>query len=300
MAEPDRVIGLSIFGNLVQAVEIDHAGPTPVLLAIDEWENTIPIGSTVEDDFGLHQFDEYFSAFLRVNRAQSRYASVALDTSFLFLHTVPMEAEIEESERTEHLTWELGQYFPDTPPSDCVTASHIVQLELSDSHAEHLCVSIRKRDAALIERMLRRHGLKLHVLDVDHFSAETALRANYPDSSRRYLVLDGLKEERMDLSLIRSGNLEEYSYRLVRTEKEIIEQFASISRDYTGIHAIAAYGPRLDRDLLVEIRHNCSTLVEAINPLRHVNVSETLRLADHLRAPAYRFASTVGVALRES
>jgi len=300
MADPDRMIGLSIFGNLVQAVEIDHAGATPVLLAIDEWENTIPLGSTEEDDFGVHEFDEYFSAFLKVNRTQSRYASVALDTSFLFLHTVPMEANIEESERTDQMTWELSQYFPDAPPSDFVTASHLVQRDPPESPSEHLCVSIRKRDAALIETMLRRHGLKLHVLDVDHFSAETALRANYPDSSRRFLVLVGLKEKRMDLSLIRNGNLEEYSYRLVQTEKEIIEQFASISRDYTGIHAIAAYGPKLDRDLLVEIRHNCSTLVEALNPLRHVNVSETLRLANHLRAPAYRFASTVGVALRES
>ncbi len=299
MAELDRTIGLSIFGNLVQAVEIDHAGRTPMLLAIDEWENTIPIGSTVEDDLGLHQFDEYFSAFLKVNRTQSQNVSVALDTSFLFLHTVPMEADIDESERNDQFTWELSQYFPDAPPSDFVTASHVMQRDPSESPCERLCVSIRRRDATLVETMLRRHGLTLHVLDVDHFSAETALRANYPDSSRRFLVLVGLKEDRLDVSLIRSGNLEEYSYRLVRTEKDIIEQFASISRDYTGIHAIAAYGPKLDRDLLVEIRHNCSTLVEALNPLRHVNVSDSLRLADHLRAPAYRFASTVGVALRE-
>jgi hypothetical protein len=300
MAEPDRRIGLSIFGSLIQAVEIDLGGSTPKLLAIDEWENTLPIGSTVEDDLGLHQFDEYFSAFLKVNRTQSQYVSVALDTSFLFLHTVPMEADVDESELTDQMTWELSQYFPDAPPSDFVTASHIVHRDPSDAASEHLCVSIRRRDAALIETILKRHGLSLHVLDVDHFSAETALRANYPDSSRRFLVLVGLKEDRLDVSLIRSGNLEEYSYRLIRTEKDIIEQFASLSREYTGINAIATYGPRLDRDLLVEIRHNCSTLVEALNPLRHVNVSDSLRLADHLRAPAYRFASTVGVAMRES
>jgi hypothetical protein len=277
MAEPDRRIGLSIFGSLIQAVEIDLGGSTPKLLAIDEWENTLPIGSTVEDDLGLHQFDEYFSAFLKVNRTQSQYVSVALDTSFLFLHTVPMEADVDESELTDQMTWELSQYFPDAPPSDFVTASHIVHRDPSDAASEHLCVSIRRRDAALIETILKR-----------------------PDSSRRFLVLVGLKEDRLDVSLIRSGNLEEYSYRLIRTEKDIIEQFASLSREYTGINAIATYGPRLDRDLLVEIRHNCSTLVEALNPLRHVNVSDSLRLADHLRAPAYRFASTVGVAMRES
>ncbi|MCK5571498.1 MAG: pilus assembly protein PilM, partial [Bacteroidetes bacterium] len=251
-------------------------------------------------DLGLHQFDEYFSAFLKVNHVQTRHVSVALDTSFLFLHTVPVEADIEDSELTDQMTWELSQYFPDASASDFVTASHVIRRDPQDTPCEHLCVSIRRRDAALIETMLQRHGLTLHVLDVDHFSAETSLRTNYPDSSRRFLVLVGLKEKRLDVSLIRSGNLEEYGYRLVQTEKDIIQEFRSISREFTGINAIAAYGPSLDRDLLVEIRHNCSTLIEALNPLRHVNVSDTLRLADHLRAPAYRFASTVGVALRES
>lgn len=141
-------------------------------------------------------------------------------------------------------------------------------------------------------------GLTLHVLDVDHFSADTALRVNYPDTNRKYLALVGVKENRLDVSLIKNGNMESYSYSVVQSNKEIVEQIGLLSRETKGIYSITVYGPFLDKDLLVQIRRGSSLLVEALNPLRHVKVSDSLRLADHLSVPSYRFASAVGVALR--
>jgi hypothetical protein len=49
----------------------------------------------------------------------------------------------------------------------------------------------------------------------------------------------------------------------------------------------------------VQIRRASSILVEAMNPLRHVQVSDALRVAEHLSMPTYRFAAPVGVALRQ-
>ena len=71
-----------------------------------------------------------------------------------------------------------------------------------------------------------------------------------------------------------------------------------LSREALGIYSIMTYGPYLDNDLLIRIRRSSALLVEALNPLRHITVSDTLRLADHLSMPSYRFASAVGVALR--
>jgi hypothetical protein len=146
---------------------------------------------------------------------------------------------------------------------------------------------------------MAQHGLTLTLLDVDQFSAETALQMNYPDSSRRHLALVGIKPGRLDVSRIRHGALEDYRYYLVEEERALPSAFAAVTRDLTGIQSITAYGPHLDRERLSEIRRASPILVEALNPLRHVNVSETLRVADNLRSPTYRFASAIGAALRK-
>ncbi|MEK9139232.1 MAG: hypothetical protein AAB393_19100, partial [Bacteroidota bacterium] len=94
------------------------------------------------------------------------------------------------------------------------------------------------------------------------------------------------------------GNMESYSYCVVQSNKEIVDQIATLARESKGIHSLTVYGPYLDKDLLVQIRRASQLLVEALNPLRHVKVADSLRLADHLSVPSYRFASAVGVALR--
>jgi hypothetical protein len=235
---------------------------------------------------------------MKVNRVKAKRVSVALDTSSLFINSFPLEEGLSRLEINEHVNWELGQFFPGTPAKEFVTDLHVMSRHPAERWNTVLSVSVRRRDAYAVQSAVGKLGLSLHVLDVDHFSADTALRTNYPDAERKYIALVGVKESRLDISLLRNGNLESYSYGIVQSNQEIVEGIGEVSRDVKGIQSITAYGPYLDKDLLVLIRRGSALLVEALNPLRHVKVSDTLRLGDHLSVPSYRFASAVGVALR--
>jgi len=100
------------------------------------------------------------------------------------------------------------------------------------------------------------------------------------------------------VSVLRNGNLEGYSYRAPSSNQEIVETIGAISRETPGILSVMVYGPYLDTDLLQQIRRGSALLVEAMNPLRHVAVADSIRMAEHLTAPSYRFASAIGAALR--
>jgi hypothetical protein len=295
----DIMIGLCIGECGVQAVEVDRTGPRALLRAIDEWENTLPTGWREDSPEGTEQFRQYLAAFLKVNKIQTRQVSVALDASYLFLNTLPLDPSITASERTAHVRWELQQYFPEAGAEDFVTAFLATAHDPPEPIPEYLAVSVRRKDSRLLQTTLQSLGLRLDVIDVEHFSGETALRVNYPDSSHHYIALVCVKRNRLDISWHRGSTLEGYRYALVDSDYGIAQEFAKISRDSTGIHSIMAFGPHLDKDLLLEIRHASTTLVEAMNPLRHVNVSESLRLADKIHSPSYRFAAAVGIALRK-
>lgn len=299
MAVTETIIGLALTEKSVQAVEVEHDGGSNTLLAIDEWENPLSFGVGAGSNAkALDQFIEHLNAFIRQNHVRARRVSVALDSSKLFLNTIPIEDNLGRAETGDQISWELSQFFPDTSPGQFVTDTHVLSCHQSEGWNDVLCVSVRREDARSLQQALNKVGLELQVVDVDHFSADTALRVNYPDTNRKFLALVGIKENRLDISLIKNGNTESYSYCVVQSDKEIVEQIGTLSRETKGIYSITAYGLYLSKDLLVQIRRGSSLLVEALNPLRHVKVSDTLRLSDRLSVPSYRFASVVGVALR--
>jgi Tfp pilus assembly PilM family ATPase len=296
MAVKQSILGLSLSDKSVQAVEIEQDGNSNMLTAIDEWENflvTEKENERAEDKFAAH-----LAAFIRVNRAKAKKVSVALDTAQLVLNTIPMEENLSRIEINEHVNWELSQYHPEVAPKEFITDIHILTQHPAEKWNEVLSVSVKRSDAYKIQQAVTKLGLDLHVVDVDHFSADTALRTNYPDTNRKYLALVGIKENRLDISLIKNGNMESYSYCVVQSNKEIVDQIGTIARESKGIYSLTVYGPYLDKELLVQIRRASTLLVEALNPLRHVKVADSLRLADHLSVPSYHFASAVGVALR--
>jgi Tfp pilus assembly PilM family ATPase len=293
----ELTIGLALTDRGVQAVEIERNGPVTTLLAIDEWENTLSLHDS-DNISGTEQFVEYLSAFLKVNQIRARRASVALDSSLLFLSMLPMEEGLTRAEITEQIVWELQQYFPQASPKEFISDIHSITHPEAEHWREVLSVSVRRNHAIWVQKALAAAGLELHILDVDHFAADTALRLNYPDAYRKYVALAGVKENRVDISLIRNGSMESYSYTTVHSNKEIVDRIARLSHEAKGIFSITTYGPYLDRDLLTQIRRGSRLLVEAMNPLRHVNVSDSLRIADHLSMPSYRFAAAVGAALR--
>ncbi len=291
-------MGLSISGGGIQAVEIDRSGPTTTLLSIDEWENTLSGASSNGSGAGQQEFQRLFGKFVRENRIRAGRVSISIDTSMLFLNSMPIDQGLTRSEINDHVKWELSQYFPGINAADFITDVHILTERANDPYNEALSVSVRRGDAVTIQKAAKAAGMELAIVDADHFAADTALRINYPDTYRKYIALIGVKENRLDVSLMRNGSLESYRYIIVQSNQEIIQGIASLARKTPGIYSMTVYGPYLDRDLLTQIRRGCPILVEALNPLRHVNVSDSLRLADHLTVPSYRFAAAVGVALR--
>jgi len=296
MAGQDAILGFSFSGDTVQVVEIVYGEPRSTIHAMDEFANVFSNKDYSNQD--VENFSTSISRFMKAFGVKSREASVALDSGTLFMNTIPMDTDLSQSEVNEHINWELTQFFPEQSPRSFINDIHVLNESAQENIREVLTVSVLRAQADAIQKALSRIGISLNIVDVDHFSAETALRVNYPDTTTKYLGLVGVKRNRLDVSLLRKGVLESYSYYAVESNQDIVERIGILSREIKGIYSIVAYGPHLEKDLLAQIRRGSSMLVEALNPLRHVEVSETLNLAENLTVPSYRFASAVGVALR--
>lgn len=281
-------------------MEIDRVKTLTTLHAIDEWPAAFPSGvhDSAEPESGSKELAIALKHFIESCGVTAKHVSIAIDTTQLFLTNIPVSAGLQPAAVTDRISWELGQFFPDAHHEDFLTDYQILPNSGKNGVDDALIVGIRRRLESALERAVMAVGLTTYVVDADHFSAEIALRLNYPDVYSRFIALAGIKDGRLDISLLRNGVLQSYAYHRIDARADCVQLIASLSREIPGLASIVVFGQGLENELLQQLRKASAVVVEAMNPLRRVGISRTLKPAEYLSSPPYQFSAAIGVALR--
>lgn len=298
MTDNTRILGLSIEESAVRAVELLRKDDRSVLLAADSWPNTLPPPGETMSDENVGAFKEALDAFLKVNQVKAKHVSVALDTAGLFITTIPLPETSTREDIHRQVVWELQQFFPDVAPADFVHDAYRLAVDHTHGTAEFLCVAARRQYTRTVQTMLVDRGFRLELVDADHFGAEHALRAGYPESGQKVVLLAGVKKGRVDLSVLRNGTLAAYDFVTPESPEELAAELARQQEQVMGLDSVMTYGPALDNDALASLRRSLIVPVEAMDPFRSLEVSAPARLSPGLQLPAYWYCAAIGVALR--
>lgn len=298
MADNDRILGLSIEESAVRAVELLRKEGRIILLAADTWANTLPPPGETMSEESLGAFKQALDAFLKVNRVKAERVSVALDTSGLFITTIPLPETATREDIHRQIVWELQQFFPDVAPSDFVHDAHRLAVDHNRATAEFLCVAARRQYARTVQAIFTDRGIRLEVVDADHFGAEHALRAAYPETAQKVILFAAVKKGRLDLSVMKNGTTAAYDFVTPESADDLVAEVSRQLELAPEVASIMTYGPALDEDTLATLRKSFTVPVEAMDPFRSLEVSSPARLSAGLQLPPHWFSAAIGVALR--
>lgn len=293
-----NVLGLYLSGKSAQAVVIEQNSSRRTLLALHEWDNTL-FDYAGDDTPGTDEFVERMLQFTAAHPVEIHRVRVALDTSLLFMITIPFERAAPRERIEEQIEWELTEYFPGSPPKTFISDLHILARGISKRYDHILSVSVRRDQIRSLHRGLAKLRLGLEIVDPDHFSADTSLHLNHPESADKYLALVGIKDDRIDVSMMRNAELESYTYTTVASRDQAIEYIGNLSRSAEGLQSMMVFGAGLDNGLVSILRQESAIPVEAMNPFRIVHIPTSLRSTTDAAFAPFRYAAAVGVALRE-
>jgi Tfp pilus assembly PilM family ATPase len=296
----DHIVGLHVCPQQVRAITLQRVNREYALLALDEFPVNFPgsLHDPADPDPASAELAGALTSFMHLLPSSPKAVAVTFDAAFLFIAAIPTEPRLPTEALEERVAWELAQFFPDVPRDRFIADMHVIANPGAQTFDEMLVVAIRRELTRSVRRAIEGAGFTLGVVDADHFSTELTLKVNYPDTYSRYVALVGVKDSRMDVSLLRNGVLESYRYHQLRSRGDAVQTLGSLSRDTPGLASIMVYGPALDNALLVQLRQASAIVVEALNPLRHIAVAEVVQLAESVNSPPYRFAPAIGVALR--
>lgn len=291
------ILALHITEHSSQALLLESDKGRWTLHAAMEWQSEL-FKQVGDDTPGVDAFVERLSTFLFQQQLEVHEAAVALDTTRLFVNTIPVD-NTTESVIEEQIAWELSEYFPGSPKNAFISDYHVMPKSDSRLYNNVLTVSVRRDVVQKIQRAMSRLKLQLTNVDGDQFAAETVLRLSYPNTKAKLIALAGIKAERLDVSLLQNWEVESYSYRLVTQDENIVQALALLAKEHKRVEGVMVFGKSLDEGLIGELRAALPVPVEVLNPFRTVTVAAKLRFNNDLTTRAFRYVAAIGVALRQ-
>jgi Tfp pilus assembly PilM family ATPase len=285
-------IGLCLTETETQAVELSLEDvAVPSILAIGEWRGGL------QDSPG--DIVRHLLAFVQANTVGATRVAVTLDTSALFAHVLPVPPGQDETLMRKHAQWDLAQLFPEASSNEFITDVHL----LGTPHPPHaqrlLSVSIKRSLARALEEALAGEGFSLHVLDGDHFSAEHFLLSRHPLGDAGLGFLFGLKQNRIDVSILHDGTLVDYLARDGFSAELCDAAITECVLEHGEPRRIFLYGPHATPATIEALQANGQAGLTVLNPFSGMRVLPDTPLVTHFLAEPNRFVPAVGAALRE-
>jgi Tfp pilus assembly PilM family ATPase len=307
MPSENHYVGLDLADGKMRVVEIRHSSKGRVLSHLDEIKTDINFESedfcsNLKNQDFVDRFAGQISTYFSQSNITSKEISVALSSSQAFITELPLDSRLSKSEISEHLQWEISNYYPDLPAESFVIGTWFLR-ELNMAK-EMLIVAVQREIVDFLKSVFAECGCRLRILDIDHFAAEHALKENYLDLAQMDVALFGLKSRHLDVSVISKGEFLYYHRALFGPGTEaqyfIIREIATIQEklSYVGLDKVFLYGNDVNSELCDSSSEMLRVPFEPVNPFRNLVIAQPLEASYAIKKYFWAFAPSTGLALR--
>jgi Tfp pilus assembly PilM family ATPase len=244
-----------------------------------------------------------------LNKRGTNFSNISLtiSSSQAFMLILPVDLTDSKSTLNTKIYWELSNYFPDNYKDFVVNTYRLNSFMPVSNCDEVLIIAVLNNTLEFVKRVSKLCNVKLNLIDIDHFSAEFALRKNYLNQvSNSNILLVGLKNGRFDFGYIVKGKYKHFSYSKYYSEPEYnltmvkkLKSFMQSSVAANGVDTIFLYGDEIKESLINSIKKlELFNKIEIINPFSSISASNEYLQDDELRKSHFIYTSSCGVALR--
>ncbi len=296
-------VGVSLYKGQIQLAEIDH-GKKKTVTALTERSTAIDFsqdGNFSADHPQLFTFIYELEELLKENKVHSKAISFALPTEPVLINVIPVDAALQGPELNSHIQWEFEQYYPNVPVKDFMVSAYPIPGPKKNVRQVFL-VAVRRGLIAFLKRAATELRMQVHLIDIDHFSAEKTLRFCHPEVLKENVMLFGLRGKAIDASLVSQGQYVDFRGFSVDGADDIRKSVLSYKQHLEQNDGkeppakIILYGFDISPHSIGQIQKETGISTLALDSLRNLEPSKKL-YAEYVKDSS-RFAAAVGLALR--
>lgn len=306
----NRSLGIGLSGSRIYFTELSGTSDSP---KVDHIES-VKVNFDFEDDLGkfkssqkdLANISSEISTYISKRGLTITKAALTLSSSQAFTLTLPVDYSEGKQSINSKIYWELSNYFPENYNDFLINTYRLGNVLPCRNSDDFLVIAVTKNTIEFVKRIFRICSLELNVIDIDHFSAENSVRANYPVVlNGKNILLAGLKNGRIDYGFIENQKYKFYSHSKFYHETEFN---LSLTRKLLSIYnsepvlkrldVIFLYGDEIKDDTLEAVTKLGIADVKIVNPFENLNASDVFLKNESLRKTFFAYSASCGIALR--
>ncbi len=296
-------VGVSFYKGQIQLAEIDH-GRKKTVTALNERSTAVDFAhdsSFSPDHPQLFTFVYELEELIKENKVHSKTISFALPTEPLLINVIPIDPTLQGNDLTAHLSWEFEQYYPNVPVKEFVVSAYPLPGPQKGVKQIFL-VGVRRGIIGFLKRAAQELRLLVHVIDIDHFSAEKTLRHSHPELLKENIILIGMRGKGLDASFVTQGQFADYrSFTLDHSDdlKKSILSYRQYLEQKDGIESfskIVLYGVDITPQTLTYVQRETGIATMTLDAVH--NLTPSKKLNAELFKDSTRFTAAIGLALR--
>lgn len=306
----NRSLGIGLSGSRIYFTELSGSQEAP---KVDHIES-VKVNFDFEDDLGkfkssqkdLANISSEISTYISKRGLTITKAALTLSSSQAFTLTLPVDYSEGKQSINSKIYWELSNYFPENYNDFLINTYRLGNVLPCRNSDDFLVIAVTKNTIEFVKRIFRICSLELNVIDIDHFSAENSVRANYPVVlNGKNILLAGLKNGRIDYGFIENQKYKFYSHSKFYHETEFN---LSLTRKLLSIYnsepvlkrldVIFLYGDEIKDDTLEAVTKLGIADVKIVNPFENLNASDVFLKNESLRKTFFAYSASCGIALR--
>ncbi|NOS85057.1 MAG: pilus assembly protein PilM [Ignavibacteria bacterium] len=306
----NRSLGIGFSGNRIYFTELVGSGSNPKVDHID----SVKVNFDFEDELGkykssqkdLANISSELSTYITKRNLNISKAGLTISSSQAFTLMLPVDYSEGKQSINSKIYWELSNYFPDNYNDFLINTYRLNNVLPCKNSDDFLIIAVQKNTVEFIKRIFKICSLELSVIDIDHFSAENAVRINYSEKLKgKNVLLVGLKRGRIDYGFIENGKYKFYAHSKYYNDNEfnlsLTRKLSSVIRSepISGrVDEMYFYGDEIKDDTIESVQKQGLAAIHIINPFENMNASDIFLKNDKLRKISYKYSASCGIALR--
>jgi hypothetical protein len=296
-------VGVSLYKGQIQLAELDH-GKQKTVTALTERSTAIDFsqdGNFSADHPQLFTFIYELEELLKENKVHSKTISFALPTEPVLINVIPVDAALQGPELNGHIQWEFEQYYPNVPVKDFMVSAYPIPGPKKNVRQVFL-VAVRRGLIAFLKRAASELRMQVHLIDIDHFSAEKTLRFCHPEIMKDHVMLFGARGKTIDASLVSQGQYIDYRGFCAENADDIRKSVLTYMQHLEQKDGnqpptkIILYGFDISPQMIQHIQKETGIATLVLDSMR--NLAPSRKLYEEYVKESSRFAAAIGLALR--
>ena len=271
---------------------------------------------SIEDRSTISILRDDINTLYETSGFSSNQIALSIDSDFVLIKKIPIDATLQQDELREHINWEISQLMINDLDHFIIDYEVLDESQRMSHTKQIIVVSIRKSIVEYVRDIFADTDLRLNTIDVDVFSAQRMITDGSVFSPDQKIALIDIRNKNLQFSILHHGfylvvevpypmdegvemntDKDEHMARIISKELRRIILDNKLGKSIEDMNEVFLYGDGVEDGIVEQLSQAHNVNLHRFNPFEKLTLSDSLNSVEITNHPE-SFVISLGAAIK--